>query len=384
MNLLVLNYEYPPLGGGAGVITRQISERLALLGHRVTVVTTWFEGTPEAEEQGNLTIIRLKSRRKYTYRCSVSEMVSWIMHSKRFLNGYCQKNSVDVCLANFSLPGGEVALYISKRFSIPYLVLSHGHDIPWMFPKEMFAYHLLTFFRIKKICSSSAYNILLTAAMKKNADKFLGEVLADKNIIIPNGCDFEFFMPSGARNTSCFRILFTGRLVRQKDPFVFLKALKLLSEKGIKFKAKIIGDGIMRKVMEKFIHDNLLSDSVEFTGWVSKEIMRQEYQSTHVFVQTSRYEAMSVASLEALASGTYLLCTPVGANQELIIPGVTGELIGFSDHVILAEKLQQYYQNFFLKGKRVDKHYIDSFIDSYGWDNIILKYEKILLTACAK
>ena len=47
MNLLFLNYEYPPLGGGAGVCTKYEAEGLAKLGHKVVVLTTWFNGEQE-------------------------------------------------------------------------------------------------------------------------------------------------------------------------------------------------------------------------------------------------------------------------------------------------------------------------------------------------
>ena len=43
MNILVLNYEFPPLGGGASPVSRDISIRLASLGHRVTVVTMGYK-----------------------------------------------------------------------------------------------------------------------------------------------------------------------------------------------------------------------------------------------------------------------------------------------------------------------------------------------------
>lgn len=44
MNILVVNYEYPPIGGGGGVICRDICEEIASKGHHVTVITSQFEG----------------------------------------------------------------------------------------------------------------------------------------------------------------------------------------------------------------------------------------------------------------------------------------------------------------------------------------------------
>jgi glycosyltransferase involved in cell wall biosynthesis len=189
MNLLVLNYEYPPLGGGAGVITQNISERLASLGHKVTVVTAWYKIEKEIEEANNLKIIRLKSKRKHTYKSSISEMLSWIKESKKFLNNYCKEEKFDLCFANFTIPGGIVALFLKRKFGIKYTIISHGHDIPWRYPKQMFHFHLTTYSRIKKICLQSEINFVQTQEMKKNIDKFLGKKYATKNILIPNGLD---------------------------------------------------------------------------------------------------------------------------------------------------------------------------------------------------
>lgn len=51
MNILVLNYEYPPLGGGAAPVSRDISEQLAAAGNKVTVVTMGFKNLPYHENK---------------------------------------------------------------------------------------------------------------------------------------------------------------------------------------------------------------------------------------------------------------------------------------------------------------------------------------------
>ena len=40
MNILLINYEYPPLGGGAGNATREIGRAMVKNGHNVTVITS--------------------------------------------------------------------------------------------------------------------------------------------------------------------------------------------------------------------------------------------------------------------------------------------------------------------------------------------------------
>jgi glycosyltransferase involved in cell wall biosynthesis len=375
MKILVLNYEYPPLGGGAGVITQHISEGLARLGHKITVITTWFENLPEKEEQDNLKIIRLKSKRKFTYRSNVLEMLSWVKFSKRFLVNFLIENSFDLCFANFAIPGGIVALYLKNKYNIPYAIISHGHDIPWFCKKEMFWYHLVLFPIIKNICKKSELNFVQTGEMKTNIDRFLGKKQASKNIIIANGCDTQQFFPETTRQSSLFKIIFSGRLVKQKDPFTFLNAVKLLSKKNIQYTATVFGDGPLRKSMEKFVKGNQLMEVVRFAGWVSKQKLAEEYRSADVFVQTSIHEAMSIAIMEALSSGTYVFCTSVGINSDLIYDGVSGEIIPVTNPIILAEKLTAFYYEKFLKGYIVDSNTTKKFLIKYDWATIVQQYE---------
>ncbi|HRW22678.1 MAG TPA: glycosyltransferase, partial [Bacteroidales bacterium] len=151
MKLLVLNYEYPPLGGGAGQISKSISEGLALLGHDITVLTTWYEALAETETLNNVKIIRLKSKRKFVYRSNPFEMTSWIYHAKKFLKEHLKTEKYDLVFANFALPGGEVAYSIKLKFRIPYVIISHGHDIPWFAPEQMIWYHIFTYHWIRTI-----------------------------------------------------------------------------------------------------------------------------------------------------------------------------------------------------------------------------------------
>ena len=48
MKILVINYEYPPIGGGGGFVTRDIFEEIAAKGHSVTVITSHYQGTRQA------------------------------------------------------------------------------------------------------------------------------------------------------------------------------------------------------------------------------------------------------------------------------------------------------------------------------------------------
>jgi len=384
MKLLILNYEYPPLGGGAGAVTKTIAEGLAEKGHVVTVVSTWFQGEDEILESGNLKIIRLKSKRKFTYRSNPAEMLSWILASKRFLKTYCPTHHFDLCLANFSIPGGETALYLKRRFNIPYIIISHGHDIPWFFAKQMFWYHVLTYFRIKRICTQSNRLVLLSKPMKLNADKFMGSRHRHKNCIIANGFDDGLFYPDYKKRNSEFTIVFSGRLVEQKDPIGFLHALhfllatQLLSVPPRKFKVEIYGDGPLRVKMERYVEEYDMQETVSFKGWQNKQEIAEAYRKAHVFVSTSLQEGMSVAILEAMASGLYVFATPVSSNSEVLHDINSGEIIKCGDFETLSKKLESVYDEKFLKNYQIPEKMMEDFRNAYNNKVMVEGYDRLI------
>jgi glycosyltransferase involved in cell wall biosynthesis len=82
-----------------------------------------------------------------------------------------------------------------------------------------------------------------------------------------------------------------------------------------------------RKVLEKFIEEESMSDYVELLGSVAEERNRQGYKEADIFVLPSLKEGISVAVMEAMAMETPVVVTQVGGMAELIDSGVDGILI---------------------------------------------------------
>ncbi len=377
MTLLLLNYEYPPLGGGAGVCSKYHAEGLAKMGYHVVVITTWFKTEEEIEKKENLTIYRLKSIRKHIHKSNPIEMLSWVRETKIFLRKHIKSTSYKLCLANFAIPCGLVSIWAKKKYNIPYIIISHGQDIPWFFPKQLFFYHLINYKRIQNILKNSARNILLTKMMKKRADKMLPQGDRKKNVIIPNGTDIHFF--SAKKNPPDeFRLLFSSRLVQQKRAFVFLKALKLLKQKGLCFKADIVGDGPLRRPMEQFVRKNKLGNDVIFHSWISKDDLLSFYHNAALMIITSAEEAMSLALLEALNCGLYTITTPVSGSKEMIIEKVNGDFINFEDYHELVEKMSGFKKDYFDKKYTVPKEAIEIIKKKYNWEKIVKEYANLI------
>jgi glycosyltransferase involved in cell wall biosynthesis len=371
--ILILNYEYPPLGGGAGVVTRHHAEDLAQRGFHITVLTTWFEGEKEISEHANLTIVRLRSRRKYVYKSNPPEMLSWIYKAKKYLSHPAQ-NRFDLCMAHYAIPGGVVANFLKRKYGIPYIVISHGEDVPWVHKERMFKFHLLTYFWLKRIFKNSVQNVVLTSEMKTALDTFLGKNHKSKNRVIPNGCPAEQFHPDNGSKETRFTILFVGRFQAVKQPMILLKALKILKAGNIDFSVKMLGDGPLRPKLEAYAKKHHLNDHVNFGGWVSKEELAEMYQKSHVMVVCSRFEAFSVAMLEALFSGLYLISTPVSGTREIINEKINGSFYAFGNEKQLAESLSEFFHSKFLSHYQIPDDLIHKLRNRYSWAAITESY----------
>ncbi len=378
LHILILNYEYPPIGGGAGVISKYLADNFIHKGHKVTVITSWFEGERDIEKTENLEIIRLHSKRKKIFQSNPYEMYSWMNYCIKYLKTIANAN-YDICLTNFALPGGPPALYLKEKFNIPYVIISHGHDIPWYYPKKMFIWHLLTYPWIIKHLNTSAYNIVLTEEMKRIIDK--QSSVPSKNIIIHNGIEVGNFDKKFEGTT--LRILFVGRLVHQKDPFTFLKAAKLLEQKSIPCEFIILGDGDMREKLEEYaIVHNI--QNLSFRGKVGHKEVMHEYRQSHILISSSLNEGMSVAILEAASHGLYIIATHASGNDKVILEDVNGHLVDYGDYHAIADKVAYFYHEKFLKEFKYFESYIQEFENTFSWSKIADQYLQYFYKAIQK
>jgi glycosyltransferase involved in cell wall biosynthesis len=382
IKILILNYEYPPLGGGAGIITKKLAEEFSAAGHQITILTTWFPGEEEISEKGNIKIIRLKARRKRTDRSNPIEMAAWMIKAIKWCSKNVQKGDFDVCQANFTLPGGPVAYYLKRKFNLPYVILSHGHDIPWYFPKQMFYLHLLCYWPIKFVCKASDKNILLTTDMKKIADNFLGKKYQHKNLIIHNGMDLSN-IDWGLKNDE-LKVIFVGRMVEQKDPLKFLEVVKQLNLKNIKATYQMLGDGpLMDKVVQKIQSDKL--SNVQLLGKVEHQQVIKIMEKSHIMIQPSLHEAMSVSVLEAISCGVYVITTPVSGNKQIILDGLNGKLVGQDDIFGIVQEVERFFRNEL--SKRKGAKVLDSYKqlnDKFGWQSVMNLYGNMMRDILSK
>ena len=376
--ILILNYEYPPLGGGAGAISKAHAELLAKNNCKVTVITCAENCVhQDIQTAKNLRIIRLASKRKHPFRSSIHEKIDWILKARAYVRSI-KTGDYDYCMAHFSIPGGWVARYLKKKTGLPFGVISHGQDIPWFYPRQMFFYHLLLWPIIRSILKQADKLWVQSQLMYDNAENFLGNQ-KDKIEIIPNGCYSDMqSIPADYTKNEPLKLLFAGRLTQQKRPDKLIDIAADLHRKNCVFTLTIAGDGEMMDELKKKSANLGITHLLHFAGLIPRNQMHETYCQHHILLSTSEAEGMSISILEALFSGNYVLCTPVSGNFELIEKGVNGDLIP-GESTAFAEAIVQFQKNP-PDIERRRKHHRD-FCTKYSWKTIAQHYRKSMFDA---
>ncbi len=376
MRIIILNYEFPPLGGGAGKMA-QLQAKILAKKHEVVVITTGYQDLPAYQKTDGYEIYRLNSSRRHLHKSNVFEMLSWLKHAKDFCNNYLASNTIHLAIAHFTLPGGELALSLYKKFKIPYVVVSHGHDIPWFFPRQMWYYHLATYFKIRKICRNASNILVLSEYLKQNATRFIGNAYQKKIIILPNATNEIDFPLIRNRDMSQLRILFIGRLVSQKNPLLLIEALRLLNKSGISFSCNIIGDGPLFADLVKKIEKYGLQNQIHLSGWKEKNEIIEGLKNANLFILPSRIEAMSVAILEALFSGLFII-TSKEADSYKSVSNCTGTYFLNNNVEDLSEKIKEFFEKFIQSEKAFPEKSYQEIRDKFGMVNFEKNLESIL------
>jgi glycosyltransferase involved in cell wall biosynthesis len=121
--------------------------------------------------------------------------------------------------------------------------------------------------------------------------------------IIPNGIDIEHLKsvnPSPVESD----IIFTGRLIREKNADLLVRAFSILIQKSPDLKLVIIGDGPEQEAIRSQVQSLSLERNVTMTGfWENHDEVIALMKSSKVFVLPSTREGFGIAALEALGCG---------------------------------------------------------------------------------
>jgi len=371
MRILILNSEYPPIGGGAGNASANIARCMAKMGHEVVVVTSRFGDLPHDEQIDGLTIYRVPALRRRQDRSGALEQLLFILSASFWTLGLIPRLKPDATLAFFGVPSGAVAWLVKKIHKIPYVISLRGGDVPGFRPYDFRVYHKLIAPLLRLIWKNAFAVVANSHGLRELALAFDSRF---DIAIIPNGVDLGLY-ETKAREWSAPRLLSVGRLVYQKGLDLAMYALAGLKE--IRWEWHIAGDGPQMEALQSLAKDLDVEDRVVFHGWQSREKLIGLYKQSSLFLFPSRHEGMPNAVLEAMASGLPVIASRIAGSEELVMDGETGFLVPSEDVGSLGAAIHKLVNDAALCEKmgaascrRVEEH--------YSWETTAGQYALLL------
>jgi glycosyltransferase involved in cell wall biosynthesis len=128
--------------------------------------------------------------------------------------------------------------------------------------------------------------------------------------------------------------------------------------------------------MEEYAETNKLH-AVAFRGKVGHAEVLKAMTESNLMVSTSESEGMSMAILEAISAGVYVIATNVSGNDNMIMEDINGNLVDVNNPLQIVEKIKSFYTDKLLKHYTFPEDYIERMESMFSWNKITRQYEKL-------
>lgn len=319
LRILMLDNEYPPLGGGTGVVNQRILEEWAKHSDvEVDLVTS--SRTHDQYEFDQLSpAIRLHKvpvDNQNIHHSTNRELLRYVSRGWRYARRLQRAQAYDMCMAWAGVPAGGMALWLKWEFGLPYVVSLRGPDVPGFEERFNDVYRVLTPF-IRRVWRQAAEVNTCSEQLRQLANRTAPGLPID---VIVNGIDMEKFHPPMhvEPKQRPLRILCVGRLIERKGQQYLLPALRKLLDRGLSATLILAGAGDNDEELRRLAANLAVENHVEFLGFVSRGDIPDLYRNADIFALPSFFEGMSNALLEAIASGLPVIVTQTGGTDELV------------------------------------------------------------------
>jgi len=340
MRILMINYEFPPLGGGGGVASYQIAKALTEREHEVDVLTTRWRGLPSEDVVDGMRVYRVPVvGRGDLATASLISMLSFVPSG--VAEGYrrLRKKRYDILNSHFAIPSGPTGVTLSHLFGTPHVLTIIGGDI--YDPTKRLSPSNNAFLRsvVRRVLNSSGQIIAISQDIKNRAQQ---DLHCKTNIeVIHYGLTPPEFERRSRQELGIPEdevvLISIGRLIRRKalhDVFLALSRL----DKG-RFRLLVIGDGPEEAHLRDLARTLGLSSQVDFLGAVWGDRKFQYLAAADMFVLPSAHEGFGLVFLEAMHCGLPVIAGASGGQTDFLRHGETGFLVPVGAVEVLAERI---------------------------------------------
>jgi glycosyltransferase involved in cell wall biosynthesis len=375
MKILMLNYEYPPLGGGGGVAHQHIAEELASR-HEVTVLTSRGRALPSFEVVGSVNVHRVDVLgRASQATASLVSMLSYFPASLYAGQKLINKTKPDLINSHFAIPTGPSAVLLARRNRIPHVLSIHGGDI-YDPSKRLSPHHTpglhQTVGWVLRCADRVAAQSANTAGNARGIYGYQKEIT-----IIPLGLK-QPVLPSFSRKELGLSddqvvLVTVGRLIARKANHHLIEILSRINDP--KLVLVLLGEGPARMPLLELAKQLRVESRVIMPGFVSETRKYQYLRAADVFVSTTSHEGFGLMYLEGMFCRLPIITYNHGGQTDFLEDGKTGFLIPLNDQDMFQQRLEWLVKN--LELRRNMGNYNLALSKRFTVEQCALQYEQI-------
>lgn len=242
-------------------------------------------------------VIRIPFVRNIKSGISSFEIFKLYFFGLSFLKKALARNEITHLYSIFAFPSGFLGALATRSNKIKHIVIVDAIDLPgvkYSPARRNFLLRLIIRYVVR-----NADEVFVIAGLEKEF-KSLAHV---KFKSVEVGISSKNQEIRDLQNKISFKILTVCRLVPRKNLECSIRTLKLLRENGIDATLSIVGDGVEMDRLKSLVSDNQLVDKVDFLGSLDTYQLEAIYNAHDVYLFSGFNEGISVALLEAMASG---------------------------------------------------------------------------------
>ncbi len=294
----------------------------------------------------------------------------------------------DIVFSQTIGPIGFLSVYYAKKLKVP--VASFVHSVEWELVPLATSNSLAKkfFFPFTKLFAKWIYNKsnLLVVPSETTGETMSWNGIKTKKAVANLGVDCEVFKPYKDLNEKeqrevdrvreelglkdCFVIGNHGRIAREKDLMTLLRAYKWIHKKHEDARLLILGEGVPElKEKLKAVPGVILPGA--------KNNVNVYLNVMDVYVTSSLTETTSLTTLESMASGLPVVCTPVGFIKDYVKDTVNGFLFPVRDAYSLSRTIELLKNQPSLR-KSIGANARKSVLKEFTWERTVEKIKELL------
>lgn len=374
MRVLLLNYEFPPVGGGAGHATANIASGLVRLNVEAEVLTSRIDGEEDGELVDGVPVHRVRSWRVGVHDCGLRGAYTYLLSAAPKLRRLQAERRYDIHHYFFSLPTALLTLFPQVAPDTPYIVSLRGSDVPGYDPYNAKVERLHAALKpvTRRIWRGASRVVALSEALAETARRTDPDLDID---VIPNGIDPELFSPPSERRTrKVTRLITVARLLERKGIQTILEACARPTVLPVEL--TIVGTGPYESELRAMVRDFALEDRVRFLGFVPNEELPDHYRRSDIFVLPSETESFGLVFAEAMSCGLPIAASNVGGIPETVRDGVDGLLCPPGEPLSLRENILRLISNVDTR-KEISYFQRERILERYSWEQIAARYADV-------